>query len=362
MRDGAKHPYARDYLPHVRCMIMFRARGFLKLNQYRVTRDGRGDMDIQLQQILQAVGAAAAALGDVANDVHDGSEDVAVAISQQSGRLDVVHLGNVLVQLNEAGGGLATGNGDETFLDDGTVVGLEKKSDWMKAHSDNGGTYLRVVDADHHHGIGRHLLNGIEVPRGIDGLHCTPASATRRGAPHAAVLELLHARDAPLVQEPLLVIFTAGRAVGRLGRCLVARGPAKRAIAVEAGGAEQSPPEGLLAGTLKGLGVGDDALGTGIGVEDGVGDVVVVGAGGDHVAVSVLVVGVEDAALAQIAGRGVVVVGEVRAGIAVFGVRGGFVAVVVHQLIEFFLGGHRERKAAGLGWRWDLSGGNPGVA
>ena len=83
-------------------------------------------IDIQLQQVLQAVGAAAAALGDVTDDIHDGSEDVAVAISQQSRRLDVVHLGNVLVQLNEAGGGLATGNGDETFLDDSTVIGLER--------------------------------------------------------------------------------------------------------------------------------------------------------------------------------------------------------------------------------------------
>jgi hypothetical protein len=89
---------------------------------------GTGSTDIQLQQVLQAVGAAAAAFGDVADDVDNGGEDIAVTVGQQSGGLDMVHLGDLLVQLDEAGAGLATGNGDETFFDDGTVIRLYRQS------------------------------------------------------------------------------------------------------------------------------------------------------------------------------------------------------------------------------------------
>lgn len=124
-------------------------------------------------------------------------------------------------------------------------------------------------------------------------------------------------------------------------------------MAVKTGGVEQGSAEGLLAGPLEGLGVGNDTLGACVGVEDGVGDLVV-GTRGNHVVrVLVLVFGVEDAALAQVAGFGGV--GEVWAGRAVvllviFGVGGELVAVVVHQLIEFVLGGHGdgEREEGGI--------------
>lgn len=84
-------------------------------------------INIQLQQVLEAIGTAAAALGNVANDVDNGGEDIAIAICQQSRSLDVIHLGNLLVQLDETNTSLTTGNGDQAFLDNGTVIRLEER-------------------------------------------------------------------------------------------------------------------------------------------------------------------------------------------------------------------------------------------
>lgn len=79
---------------------------------------------IHLQQVLETVGAAAPALGDIPEDVDDCGEDVGVAVGQQGWGLDVVHFGDLVVQFDEAGGWLTTGDGDEAFFDNGTVVGL----------------------------------------------------------------------------------------------------------------------------------------------------------------------------------------------------------------------------------------------
>lgn len=87
---------------------------------------GFNSKHIQLQQILQTIGAAASALGDVTENVDDCREDVAIAVGQQCRGLDVIHLGDLVVQLDKAGGGLSAGDGDEAFLDDGAVVGLNR--------------------------------------------------------------------------------------------------------------------------------------------------------------------------------------------------------------------------------------------
>lgn len=101
------------------------------------------------------------------------------------------------------------------------------------------------------------------------------------------MLQLLHPRRAPLAHKPLLVVLAPGRTlIHRRRRHLVPgtlAGAKDRAIGVEPGRAEQGLAEGLLAGALEGLRVGDDALWPGVGVEDRVGDVVASSAGGDHV-------------------------------------------------------------------------------
>lgn len=218
------------------------------------------------------------------------------------------------------------------------------------------GTYLRVIDADYHHGFRGNLLNCVEVALSIDILHPAIHPPARAGPAHAAVLQLVHARGAPFTHEALLVVLT-GRALG--GRIQRRVGFARAHVAVETGDTEQGAAEGLLPSTLEGLGVGDDALGARVGLEDGVGNVVVACAGGDHVAglfVAVLVGGVVRGVPVWVARRGLLV-RENR--LAVFGVGGGLVAVIAEQLVELVLGRRHAwgKRTKGIGWTlrlWDL--------
>lgn len=151
-------------------------------------------------------------------------------------------------------------------------------------------TYLRIINANHHHRIRSNLLNSIKIPRRINRLHGTIMPPARRRPPHPLMLQLLHPRRAPLPHKPLLVVLASRRSLvhGR-GRRLITGGlarPEARTIGIEPGRAEQGLAEGLLASALEGLRVGDDALGACVGVEDRVGDVVASSAGGDHVGCS----------------------------------------------------------------------------
>lgn len=83
--------------------------------------------NIQLQQVLEAISTTAAALGDIVNDISDCSKDFTATVSQKRRSLDVIHLGNLIMQLDKADGNLSTGNRDEALLDNGTVIRLKSK-------------------------------------------------------------------------------------------------------------------------------------------------------------------------------------------------------------------------------------------
>lgn len=80
----------------------------------------------QLQQIFKTVSTAAAAARNVTQDIDDGSKDIAATVRQQSRGLNVIHIRDILVHLNEAGSWLSGSNSDQTFLDDSTVIKLQK--------------------------------------------------------------------------------------------------------------------------------------------------------------------------------------------------------------------------------------------
>ena len=93
--------------------------------------------DILLQKVLEAVCAAAPTFRDVAEDVHDGNEDLTPTISQQGGGLDVVHLSNFMMQLDKAGGGLSAGDGIEALFHNSAIIGLGKEVSWIIQLRDN---------------------------------------------------------------------------------------------------------------------------------------------------------------------------------------------------------------------------------
>jgi hypothetical protein len=81
--------------------------------------------NIQLQQVFQTVSTTAAALGNVANDIRNRGKDFPTTVGQQCRSLNMIHLGNFMMQLDKAGSRLPAGNSDEAFLDNGTVIRLE---------------------------------------------------------------------------------------------------------------------------------------------------------------------------------------------------------------------------------------------
>lgn len=106
--------------------LLFKAHGsWIRIS---ISVDRGFSEDVHLQQVLETVSAAAPALGNIPEDVDNRGKDIAVAVGQQGWGLDVVHFGDLVVQFDEAGGWLATGNGDEAFFDDGAVVGLTGES------------------------------------------------------------------------------------------------------------------------------------------------------------------------------------------------------------------------------------------
>lgn len=62
--------------------------------------------DILHKQGLYAGGAAATAVWQLLHDVDDGSEDLTVPVGDEGRSGNVVHLGDLIVQLDEVCGGL----------------------------------------------------------------------------------------------------------------------------------------------------------------------------------------------------------------------------------------------------------------
>lgn len=104
----------------------------------------------------------------------------------------------------------------------------------------------------------------------------------------------------------------------------------------------QGPAVGLFPRALEGLGVGDDALGACVGIEDGVGDVVGCCARAHVVDVFGVGGGVCWGVLVFFG------IGGARGTVTIFGVGGRFLLAVVEELVEFGLGsrGHDGRRRA----------------
>lgn len=79
---------------------------------------------ILLQQILQTICTTSPTLGNLPEDLDDGRKDVAAAVGQDGGRLDVVHLGDLVVQFDEVGGGVSASDGRQAVFDNAAGAGL----------------------------------------------------------------------------------------------------------------------------------------------------------------------------------------------------------------------------------------------
>jgi hypothetical protein len=113
-------------------------------------------------------------------DIDDSSKDIAATVRQQSGCLDVIHLGDGLVQLDETNSRLSASDRNKTFLDDSAVITLEPKlvtcRNYILTNS-----YLVIIDTDNNHRIRSHLLNSIEISHRINSLNRPEPSTPRTG-------------------------------------------------------------------------------------------------------------------------------------------------------------------------------------
>lgn len=204
----------------------------------------------------------------------------------------MVHLGDLVVQLDEARGSLLTCKRDKTVFYYRAFGGLSHtvSTGLLRGGCGVAGivTDLWVIDADDDDGVWGDLLDGIEVPCGIDGVDGAIPSLARTDSTSSLVLKLLHARLSPLAHEPLVLVAvlrvtgtgatTYVVAVTAVLALLLVSGvglsPGERVAVVECAGRGQGASERALLRTLKGLCIGDDALGPRVGVVDGRRDVV----------------------------------------------------------------------------------------
>lgn len=101
-------------------------------------------------------------------NLNDSSKDVTCSISQQSRGVNVVHFGDLMVQLDEADGWLSARNGIQAVFHEGADVGLRlllvvcSTSLHCKGHKPIY-THLRVIHTHHHDRIRGDLFNSIQV-------------------------------------------------------------------------------------------------------------------------------------------------------------------------------------------------------
>lgn len=80
--------------------------------------------NILFEKILNAGRVDLAAPRYLSRDVHDRGDDIAPLVGQESRGINVVHLGDVMVELDESGGGLLGRNDRERVLDLAAERGL----------------------------------------------------------------------------------------------------------------------------------------------------------------------------------------------------------------------------------------------
>ena len=157
-----------------------------------------------------------------------------------------------------------------------------------------GATYAVVADHDHYHRRGGHAVHGVQIAQRIHRHHLPVSSLAGTQAAGAVVvaggLHLGHPRRAPRPHELVLLLAAgdvgAGAVLARAGGGGGSSSSRRRgafgflAEAEAVGEVVERLAEGAFAGPIEGFGVGDDAFGAGVGVEQrGAGDVV---DGGGH--------------------------------------------------------------------------------
>ena len=92
-------------------------------SQERVGNPGE-DIYILFQQVLETLGAALAPAEEPPRDIHDGGKDVTCSIREQSWSIDVIHLGNLMVDFDEMCCRLLSGESGQAVLDNRAQGGL----------------------------------------------------------------------------------------------------------------------------------------------------------------------------------------------------------------------------------------------
>lgn len=80
--------------------------------------------DIRFEQIAQTVSRTAPSVGHRRKEIHQRRKHLGFAICQQSRRLDMVHLSDLMVQLDEADEGVFWREGVESIFHYGRGIGL----------------------------------------------------------------------------------------------------------------------------------------------------------------------------------------------------------------------------------------------
>ena len=110
----------------------------------------------------------------------------------------MIHLRNFIMHFDEVDGGLSARDDIQAVFYLRARMGLNIRVSIGGLGGRLRETYVRIIQANHNHSIRRHLLNGIEIAYGVDGVD--GAVNFPPGAVPTAVsaLQLLHALLAPL--------------------------------------------------------------------------------------------------------------------------------------------------------------------
>ena len=209
-----------------------------------------------------------------------------------------------------------------------------------------GNTYILVTNVDHHDRLRRHPFHRIQIPQTIHTDHAPIPPLTRTQSPRAMILpstlHLVHPIQAPHAHKLIVVVTLAQlRALppsrpGGAGRlCLLPKHGAAQAIRE----GMQRLAEAAFARSVERFRIGDDALGTGVGVEEGIAWDVIDGGGHAGFARLLALVAVVGAAAGGGGGGGVASVAVVM---DVFRVGRGAWPVAGEEGVDFVLsgGGH----------------------
>lgn len=85
-------------------------------------------LNLHLQEVLQCVCGAGSPFGDLTRNLDDRRKNVPGFVGQQGGSFNVVHLGDLMVELYEVDAGLSPCDGVETVFYEGAGFGLRRVS------------------------------------------------------------------------------------------------------------------------------------------------------------------------------------------------------------------------------------------